>query len=94
MDASNLEDKLTTLIASHIRGELTRGELLRTLRKDILRMNQTRYCSLVGIGRNALVDIERDQGEPTESIVSKAFAPFKLKPVMIRPDIEFLKRCL
>lgn len=94
MDATDLENKLTMLIASHIKGELSRGALLRTLRKDILQMNQTRYCNLVGIGRNALVDIERDQGEPTETVVMKAFSPFNLQPMMIRPDIAFLKRCL
>lgn len=43
MDASDLEDKLTVLIAAQISGELSRGALLKTLRKDILRMNQTHY---------------------------------------------------
>lgn len=94
MDASNLEEKLITLVTLHIGGKLSRGELLKTLRKDILRLNQTRYCRLVGIGRNSLVDIERDQGEPSEFIVSKAFSPFKLKPMMMRSDVIFFRKCL
>ncbi|WP_175439527.1 helix-turn-helix domain-containing protein [Alteromonas lipolytica] len=94
MDASDIEKQLIQLTAEHLRGNLSRGQLLKALRKNVLRMTQIRYCKLTGIGRNALIDIERDQGEPTEAIVNKAFAPFKLQPVMVRPDIEFLRRCI
>jgi hypothetical protein len=75
-------------------GELTRGQLLRTLRKDVLKLNQLKYCKLAGIGRNALFDLERDQGEPTESIVNKAFAPFGLKPVMMLLIKEWRRPCV
>lgn len=94
MDASDIEQHLYRLLKTHLAGELTRGQLLRTLRKDVLKLNQLKYCKLAGIGRNALVDLERDQGEPTETIVNKAFAPFGLKPVMMRPDLSFVRHCL
>lgn len=94
MDASDIEQHLYRLLNAHVVGDLTRGQLLRTLRKDVLKLNQTTYCKLTGVGRNALVDIERDQGEPSSSTITKAFAPFGLKPIMMRPDWHFLQQCL
>ncbi len=94
MDASDIEQHLYRLLNAHVAGDLTRGQLLRTLRKEVLKLNQSTYCKLTGIGRNAFVDLERDQGEPASSTVTKAFSPFGLKPIMLRPDLQFLQQCL
>ena len=74
---------LLTLYQRYLRGELSQGLLLRTLRKRVLGFNQTRYAELVGISRRTLSDIERDSGSPAQTAVAKAFGPFGLKPGVV-----------
>jgi hypothetical protein len=86
MDPFKVSEYIELCIAKHYAGTLSRGQLLRTLRKDVLSISQTAYCRLCGIGRNSLNDLEQDKGDLKESTISSAFRPFGLVPGMIKPD--------
>lgn len=54
-----------TLLKRFYASELTEGQLLRALRRDVLGLNQTRYATLVGISRRTLSDLEGDKSNVT-----------------------------
>lgn len=60
-------------------GELTQGQLLKRLRKELLRQNQEQFASLVKISRRTLSDIENDRGDMTVDTLNKVFGLFGLK---------------
>ena len=52
------EAYLNTLLEKLRNHELTEGDVLATLRKNILGMNQENYAALVGLSRKTISDIE------------------------------------
>lgn len=91
-ELSEREQLYYNLLKQFYSGQLTRGKLLHYFRKQVLHYSQTEYCKLVGIGRNSLIDIEKDRGEPSETILNKAFRPFNLKVGLIPHDVNVLER--
>ncbi|MBB3048822.1 transcriptional regulator with XRE-family HTH domain [Litorivivens lipolytica] len=83
LSAQERQSLLLTLYREHLVGERTQGELLRTLRKQVLGFNQTEYAELVGVSRRTLSDIERDSGSPTQAVLTRVFKPFSLKPGLV-----------
>ncbi|MBT0587846.1 helix-turn-helix domain-containing protein [Alteromonas oceanisediminis] len=75
----NKEQILFEAIADLLRGSRTRGEILRDLRKNVLKMNQQDFCKLSRISRRSLTDLENDYGGLNEETVNKAFEIFGLK---------------
>jgi len=72
------EALLIRLLRAVQRDEMTEGALLRTLRKDILAMNQDEYAALVNVSRRTLSDIERDAGNPSLPVLKRVFRPLGL----------------
>ncbi|MDW7745207.1 helix-turn-helix domain-containing protein [Halomonas sp.] len=60
-------------------GELSDGQLLRALRRDVLGLSQARYASLVGISRRTLSDLEGDKGNVTLELKNRTFRPLGLE---------------
>lgn len=60
-------------------GELSEGQVLARLRKNVLGMNQSDYANLVGISRRTLSAIENDSGNQSVSVINTAFKPFSLR---------------
>ncbi|GAB3025770.1 helix-turn-helix domain-containing protein [Bowmanella dokdonensis] len=74
---------ITALLISYQKGELTAGQILKIMRREILEMNQTEYAILVGISRRTLCALEQDQGSPTLAVFNAAFRPFGLQAGLI-----------
>lgn len=72
------EELLINLLRAVQHDRMTEGQLLRTLRKDILDMNQDEYAALVKISRRTLSDIERDAGNPSLPVLKRVFRPLGL----------------
>ena len=70
---------LVELLQKHMLGELTQGQMLKRLRKEVLGFSQTRYAELVGVSRRTLTDIEQDKGSQVQSIIDKVFRPLGMK---------------
>ncbi|MEX1199076.1 MAG: helix-turn-helix domain-containing protein [Pseudohongiellaceae bacterium] len=64
-------------------GEMTEGQLLRRVRKEVLDMNQSRYADLAGVSRRTLSDIERDTGQQTVSVLNRVYRPLGLKTGLV-----------
>ncbi len=83
LTARERQDLLVQCLTEHMLGKLTQGQLLKYLRKNILRVNQDQYAQLVEISRRTLSDIERDAGSPTQAVIDKVFKPFGLRSGLI-----------
>ncbi|WP_445777531.1 helix-turn-helix domain-containing protein [Shewanella sp.] len=79
MTAEQRQSLLITLLQQHLLGEVSQGEMLKRLRKEVLGMSQTRYAALVGVSRRTLTDIEQDKGSQAQSIIDKVFKPLGMK---------------
>lgn len=88
------EALLISLLSRLFGGEITEGELLRTLRKDLLKMSQTDYANMVGVSRRTLSDIERNTGSPTLAVLNTVFKPFGLKTGLLPRNPALMKKML
>ena len=79
MTAEQRQAILVELLQQHILGEITQGQMLRRLRKEVLGFSQTRYAELVGVSRRTLTDIEQGKGSQVQSIIDKVFKPLGMK---------------
>ncbi len=86
------EALLITLLRAVQREELTEGELLRRLRKDILGMNQDEYAVLVKVSRRTLSDIERDAGNPSLPVLKRVFRPLGITVGLLPRSEGVLRR--
>lgn len=73
------EAAFLALLRQFYSSELTDGQLLRALRRDVLGLSQTRYAALVGISRRTLSDLEGDKGNVTLAVMNRVFKPLGLR---------------
>ena len=74
---------LIDLYTQYLRQQITMGELLMFLRKNVLGMSQEQYANLVGISRRTLSDIELNKGKLSQSILDKVFGPLGLQSGLV-----------
>lgn len=74
---------LIDLYKQYLLSEITLGQLLSYLRKNVLGLSQEQYANLVGISRRTLTDIEQDKGKLTQSVLDKVFKPLGLKAGLV-----------
>ncbi|CUB04555.1 helix-turn-helix transcriptional regulator [Marinomonas fungiae] len=70
---------LVQLLQQHLLGEISQGQMLKRLRKEVLGFSQTRYAEFVGVSRRTLTDIEQDKGNQAQSMIDTVFKPFGIK---------------
>jgi|GEM_PF-6060265 len=73
---AELETQLLTSIREYQQGELSLGGLLRSLRSELLQMNQTEFAQWVGVSRKTISDLEREAGSQSSSVLDRVFRPF------------------
>jgi uncharacterized protein len=69
--------------------ELTEGQVLRKLRKEVFDMSQDEYAALVGLSRRTLSDIENDTGSQAITTINSAFKPLGIRLGLL-PSSKFL----
>ncbi|MFV7784197.1 helix-turn-helix transcriptional regulator [Shewanella marisflavi] len=62
-----------------LRGELTQGQALKTLRVEVLGLTQDEYANLAKVSRKTLSDVENDRGSYKTDILNRLFKPFGLR---------------
>ncbi|MFW1759642.1 helix-turn-helix domain-containing protein [Acinetobacter guillouiae] len=85
---------LINLYTQYLLSEITLGELLTYLRKNLLGMSQEQYATLVGISRRTLTDIEQDKGKLTQSVLDKVFKPLGLKAGLVPTHEHVIKKII
>ncbi|WP_447044919.1 transcriptional regulator [Vreelandella sp. H-I2] len=88
------EAALVALLKRYYAGELTDGQLLRLLRRDVLGLTQTRYASLVGISRRTLSDLEGDKGNVTLEVRNRVYRPLGLEASLLPRKRTLLEQAL
>lgn len=88
------EALLTTLAAQLVREEISSGQVLRQLRREVLGMSQTQYADLVGISRRSLSDLEADKASPTVALLNQVFRPLGLQVGLLPRNRELRERLL
>jgi DNA-binding XRE family transcriptional regulator len=73
------EDLLILCVQKITNAEMTEGQVLRKLRKEVLNMSQDEYAALVKVSRRTLSDIENDIGSQSIEIINAVFKPFGLR---------------
>ncbi|WP_089709518.1 helix-turn-helix domain-containing protein [Halomonas daqiaonensis] len=88
------EAALVALLKQCYAGELTEGQLLRALRREVLGLSQTRYAELVGISRRTLSDLEGDKGNVTLDVMNRVFKPLGLQVGLLPRQRRLLEQAL
>ncbi|WP_311064446.1 helix-turn-helix domain-containing protein [Halomonas sp. DWK9] len=88
------EALLATLVTQLVREEISSGQVLRQLRRDVLGMSQTQYADLVGISRRTLSDLEADKASPTVALLNQVFRPLGLQVGLLPRNRELRERLL
>ncbi|MBS9402484.1 helix-turn-helix domain-containing protein [Halomonas sp. TRM85114] len=88
------EAALLFLLEQFYADELTEGQLLRALRRDVLGLSQTDYASLVGISRRTLSDLEGDKSNITLAVMNRVFKPLGLKVGLLPRQRHLLEQAL
>lgn len=72
-------DILTQVENGIASGELTLGQALQRLRKEISGLNQKEFSKLCGVSLRTLAGIESGQSNPTLDTINQLFSLFGLK---------------
>lgn len=83
LSAEQRQALLIQLLAKHMLGECSQGQLLQHLRKQVLGLNQTDYAKRVGVSRRTLSDLELDKGHPAQAVLNKVFKPLGLQAGLV-----------
>lgn len=92
--ADDREAALVALLKSFYAGDLTEGQLLRALRRDVLGLNQSCYATLVGISRRTLSDIEGDKSNVTLEVKNRVYRPLGLEVSLLPRKRALLEQAL
>ena len=88
------EEALVALLRRFYAGELTDGQLLRALRREVLGLSQARYAALVGISRRTLSDLEGNKGNVTLEVKNRVFRPLGLEVSLLPRKRSLLAQAL
>lgn len=75
-----------------MRGELSEGQVLRHLRREVLGLSQGAYAKRVGVSRRTLSDLERDVGSASMTSMNRVFRPLGLKVGLVPRQPALLTR--
>lgn len=82
------------MYTQYLMNEVSMGELLVYLRKNLLGLSQEQYATLVGISRRTLSDIEQDKAKLTQSVMDKVFKPLGLKAGLIPTHEHIIQKII
>ena len=88
------EQKLLGISQRLLAEEISEGEALRLLRREVLGLSQEDYAKLVGVSRRTLSDIERNQGNLTLAVMNRVYRPLGLRICLVPRQPELLRQVL
>lgn len=88
------EEKLLDVARRLLAEEISEGQALRLLRRDVLGLSQDAYAKLVGVSRRTLSDLERDRANMTLEAMNRVYRPLGLRVGLLPRQPELLKRAL
>jgi len=77
--AEQREDFLLHAVHLLIQGDINRGDVVKFLRKHLLKMNQSEFSALTKVSRRTLTEIENNTNGLNEDSLNRVFSVFGLK---------------
>ena len=78
MNGEERDEYYTRVVEAVDRGEMTWGEAVRGLRKDVAGMTQARFARITNLSGRTLRNLETDAGNPTIATLEAVLRPFGL----------------
>ncbi|MGR4068093.1 helix-turn-helix transcriptional regulator [Billgrantia sp. C5P2] len=88
------EQKLLDVARQLLTEEISEGQALRILRRDVLGLSQDAYAKLVGISRRTLSDLERNRANMTLDAMNRVYRPLGLRVGLLPRQRALLERAL
>ena len=66
------------------RGEITLGDAVKRLRREVTKLQQTQFARMCKISVRTLIQIEHNEGNPTLKSLNAVFKPFGLQMGVVR----------
>lgn len=82
------------LLTQLLKGEISEGQLLKGLRKEVLGFSQERFAKMVDVSRKTISDLEGDKGSPSLQILNSVFKPFGLKAGIIPRSLAMTEKMI
>ncbi len=90
----NRQQILIDLYKQYLLNEMTQGQMIIYLRKNILEMSQQEYADYVGISRRTLTNIEQDNDKLTQSVLNKVLKPLGMKVGIIPTHAHVIQKII
>ena len=88
------EQRLLAALRCLLAGEISEGQLLRQLRREVLGLSQQEYASLVGVSRRTLSDMEGDRGNASLAVMNRVYRPLGLRVGLLPRQTALLQEAL
>ena len=85
------QKQLQQVLFQHLMGEVSQGQLLKQLRRDVLKMNQKAFAEWVGVSVRTISSLERNAAPPSRQIINKVFNKLDLKAGLIPVNAQVAK---
>ncbi|PAU79081.1 helix-turn-helix transcriptional regulator [Halomonas salipaludis] len=88
------EGQLLAALRCLLADEISEGQLLRKLRREVLGLSQQEYASLVGVSRRTLSDMEGDRGNVSLAVMNRVYRPLGLRVGLLPRQTALLHEVL
>jgi transcriptional regulator with XRE-family HTH domain len=88
------EEMLLDVARRLLNEEISEGQALRILRREVLGLSQDAYAKLVGISRRTLSALERDRANITLDAMNRIYRPLGLKVGLMPRQRALLERAI
>ncbi len=79
MDITERDRILTEIRTQLAAGDITIGQAVRRLRKEITGLQQARFAQMCKLSLRALRQLEQDEANPTMHTLNSVFGPFGMQ---------------
>ena len=88
----NRNDVMLGIVAMAFEGQITIGQLVRMLRRDVLGYSQDQFIELTGINRKTLSKVEGDKSTPSLTVLLGVLRPFGLELAVVPKAVGMRNR--
>jgi len=79
MDIAERDRILTEIRTQLAAGDITIGQAVRRLRKEVTGLQQARFAQMCKLSMRALRQLEQDEANPTMHTLNSVFGPFGMQ---------------
>ena len=85
------QEQLQAVLYQHLMGEVSQGQLLKLLRREVLQMNQKAFAEWAEVSVRTISSFERGAAPPSQQIINKVFNKLGLKAGLVPVNAQAAK---